>query len=148
LAGTGGGEVVEVEELIFEIRDTSNGLSALYKFRGGGIGLGASPVTVSGGGPASRITTSPHSVRVTRFGPMAAIGGGPSPPPVIVSKALFIMSFRPDDGSGLSRTPIFSIDTGPITIPGGDLHGGHFSILSVCKGQPGASKNILILPVE
>ena len=145
LMGVSGGEIVEVAEFFFTIRDTTNGLSALYAFRGGGAGLGASPVTPAAGGSPSPLTT-PEPVRVTRFGPVALLFGATSPPsviPVPLSIAFLSLSFRPDGARGLPQTPIFKIDTGAISIPGINLHGAQFKILTLCNGQPGATRKVL-----
>jgi hypothetical protein len=154
LMGVSGGEIVEVAKFFFAVRDTTNGLSCLYEFRGGGVGLGASPVTPAVHGKKSHFTTE-KPVRVTRFGPVAAMIGGTAPThlPVPVSHTRLSLSFKPDDARGLPQTPFFPIDTGDISIPGGSIHGAQFRVLTVCNGkQPGATRKILGLddvgPVE
>ena len=73
VAGVSGGEVVEIGKFFFAIRDTTNGLSAAYVMRVGGLGASPSPISVAGGGGKKHLTTS-RPVRVTRFGPAGSIG--------------------------------------------------------------------------
>ena len=145
IAGATGGEVVELGLFFFSIRDTTNGLSAGYKFRTGGGGIGALPVSLAGGGATSHFTTS-HPVRVTRFGPGANIRAATIPLPVpgqVKSFAFLIISFLAE-GLVLPRLTFpFSVDTGPVEIPGVSIHAGPFSIIGQCNGQPGAVKRIL-----
>jgi hypothetical protein len=155
LMGVSGGEIVEVAKFFFTIRDTTNGLSSLYEFRGGGVGLGASPITPAAHGQKRHFTTR-QPVRVTRFGPIAAMIGATAPPtvvpPVPLSHTRLSLSFKPDGARGLPQTEFFPIDTGDISIPGGSIHGAQFRVLTTCSGQPGATRKLLGLedigPVE
>lgn len=145
LTGVSGGEVVELAKFFFTIRDTTNGLSCLYEFRGGGAGLGASPITPAVNGKTSHFSTD-KPVRVTRFGPVAAMIGGTAPPsaiPVPLSHTRISLSFKAEGARGLPQTPFFPVDTGNISIPGGSIHGAQFRVLTTCSGQPGATRKIL-----
>lgn len=151
LMGVSGGEVVEVLKMFFAIRDTTNGFSALYRMTAGGVGLGASPISPAvAGGPKPFNTDKP--VQVTRFGPAALIRGITSPPPIILSFTQLSLSFRAPGSRGLPQTPFFTIDTGPISIPGVGVHGGVFSILTRCGSEAGATRKKLDItdvgPVE
>lgn len=146
LMGVSGGEIVEVAKFFFAIRDTRNGLSSLYEFRGGGAGLGALPVTPSVHGKPSPFSTGKQPVRVTRFGPIALMIGATAPPSVIplpLSHTRMSISFRPDGARGLPQTPMFALDTGDISVPGGSIHGAQFRILTRCSGLEGATRQTL-----
>jgi hypothetical protein len=131
---------------VFALRDTTNGLSCLYEFRGGGLGLPTPiPVTPAGHGTRRHFSTE-KPVRVTRFGPVAAMIGGTAPPhtsPVPLSHTRLSLSFRPDGARGLPQTPFFPIDSGDLSVPGGSIHGAHFRARTLCNGQPGATRKIL-----
>jgi hypothetical protein len=154
LAGASVGEVFEGALFFFTIRDTTNGLSCLYKFRGPGGGLGAIPVTPAVNGKTGHFRTD-KPVRVTRFGPAAIMIGGTTPPsvsPIPVTGTVISLSFKAEGARGLPQTPFFAIDTGDISIPGGGIHGAQFLLLTVCSGGPGATRKILGLadvgPIE
>jgi hypothetical protein len=142
LAGVSGGEVVEIGKFFFTIRDTTNGLSTIYILRVGGFGAGASPISVAGGGGKKHFTTS-QPVRVTRFGPFGSIGSATNKPAIPVSGALLVLGFHPDGLRVPRLTPPMTIDTGPIEIPGANIHAGQLKILSLCNGQPGATRRVL-----
>lgn len=147
LMGISGGEVGELAKFFFTIRDTTNGLSCLYEFRGGGVGLGASPITPAINGKTSHFSTN-KPVRVTRFGPVAAMIGVTAPPlvipvPALLSHTRISLSFKAEGARGLPATPFFPVDTGDISIPGGSIHGAQFRVLTTCSGQLGATRKIL-----
>jgi hypothetical protein len=145
VAGVSGGEVVELAEFFFAIKDLTNGLSSGYKLRAAGFGVGLVPISVAGGGSVSIIATA-LPVRVTRFGPTGVIASLVSPipgtPGSVISRALLTLDFRPDGAAARSTLP-FVIDTGPISIPGVAAHGGQLSIVGDCLGQPGAVRRQL-----
>ncbi len=152
LMGVSGGEIAEGLRMFFTVRDTTNGFSALYKFTAGGFGFGASPITPSVPGGDTKPFTTDKPVQVTRFGPAGLIRSITSPPPVILSFTQLSLSFRALGARGLPQTPFFAIDTGPISIPGIGVHGGFFTILTMCGGEIGATRKKLGLadvgPVE
>jgi len=131
---------VEIGRFFFAIRDTTNGLSAVYRLTVGGFGAG-SPVSGSGGGSKKHFTTS-KSVRVTRFGPFGSIGSFTNTTPIVVTGALLVLGFHPD-GLFPRPTPPMTIDTGPLVIPGASIHAGQLKLLSLCSGKSGASRRAL-----
>jgi hypothetical protein len=147
LMGVSGGEIAEIAKFFFAVRDTKNGLSSLYEFRGGGAGLGALPVTPAVHGKPSPFTTD-QPVRVTRFGPIALMIGATAPQSVIpipLSHTRISLSYRPDGARGLPQTRMFTLDTGDISVPGGSIHGAQFRILTRCSGLEGATPKELTL---
>ncbi len=140
LTGLSGGEVVEIGKFFFTIRDTTNGLSTTYLLMVGGFGAG-SPISVAVGGGTKHFTTS-QPVRVTRFGPFGSIGSATNVAGVPVNFALLVLGFHPDGLVPRPTAPIM-IDTGPIPIPGASILAGQLKILSLCNGQPGATRRVL-----
>lgn len=145
LMGASGGELIEVARFFFSIRDTTNGLSAIYKFEGAGLGFGPTPFTPAVAGTPTHFTTD-QPVRVTRFGHLATIIGLTAPPPAppsIATVTFVSFSYRPDGGRGQPKTPQIRIDSGLISIPGGSMHAGRFVNMSVCQQESGASRRPL-----
>jgi hypothetical protein len=142
LMGVSGGEVAEVAKFYFVIRDTINEFSALYLFRGGGAGFGVLPVSGSAAGKPSPFTTD-FAVKVSRFGPAAIMASFTGQVPIAVSETRFSLSYQVEGKKGLPQVPYFSIDTGPISIPGASVHVGQFKLLTVCRGEPGATRKRL-----
>ena len=142
LLGLSGGEVVELAKFFFTIRDTTNGLSTTYVFRGGGIGAG-SPISGGGFGGKQHFTTG-QPVRVTRFGPFSSMASATGFVPLApkVNIALLVLGFRPDNLFPRVTAPM-TIDTGPLPIPGGSVHVAQLKIISLCNGHPGATRRIL-----
>jgi len=141
ILGVSGGEVVEIGKFFFSIRDTTNGLSCGYVLRVGGLGVGASPISPAGGGSIKHFSTS-KPVRVTRFGPFASIGQATNKPAIPVAVSLLVLGFKPD-GESFRLTPPMTIDTGPIEIPGINLHAGQLAPLSRCLSSTGAVRRVL-----
>jgi hypothetical protein len=139
IAAFSGGEGFEIGKYYFSIRDTKNGLSAIYFLRVIGGGLG-SPVSASFAGTPKHFTTS-VAVRVTRFGPGGAIGAF-TDMTTKLNGALLSLGYHPD---GLVPRPTapMTINTGPIAVPGMNMHGGQLSIITQCNGGPGASRRVL-----
>jgi hypothetical protein len=124
VAGTSGGEVVEIGKFFFAIRDTTNGLSSAYLLTVGGFGAG-SPLSLVGKGGAKSFTTS-QPVRVTRFGPFGSMGSSTNVAGVPINFALLVLGFHPDGLVPRPTAPML-IDTGPIPIPGASIHAGQLN---------------------
>lgn len=136
------GEGLEGAVFLFRIRDTKNMVTARYKLTALGIGLSKLPVGAGGGGKPSPFRTS-KPVRVTRFGPAASFGFLTIPQTTITFGRLNL-SFRPEGSTVPGLRAFIDVDTGPVTIPGSvvGVHGGPLSLLSTCRGKPGATRGI------
>lgn len=143
LFGASGGEIADLCKYWFTIRDTKNGLSAAYLLSGYGVGFSVLPVGIADGGDPKAFTTG-DPARVTDFGPTAILAGAGMLPvgPVPVSGTLLTLQYRPG-GSGLKSMFPLSIDTGKVTLPGVNLNGASFKLLTACRGGRGAVKQVV-----
>jgi hypothetical protein len=146
LGGMSGGEIAELSKYWFAIRDTTNGLSALYLMSAYGLGVSATPVSLANQGSPRAFSTGGAPVRVTRFGPGGGLAGASTtvkPIPKQVGVTLVTLQYRPERG-GLHVTPPMPIDMGSLNcLPGAAVQGAKLSILSTCRGGPGATRRVL-----
>lgn len=137
LGGGSGGEIVEIALYYFAIWDRANDISTLYKLRSGGLGApGPIPFSPAVAGAPKPFETA-VATRVTRFGPVAFLGNF-TDATTIVSVAPFSVAYKAEHGKGYPQTPWLNLDTGPINFPGLGGQGGHFSALTMCRGERGA----------
>jgi hypothetical protein len=136
-----GGEGVEISKYWWAIRDLTNGLSAMYKMTG--IGLGTpSPIPGGfsyGGGPSKPFSIPP--TKVTDF-VWCQIGGITHPPPLqdLVNISGIMIQYKAADGSKHTTAPMI-VDTGKVNIPGAGFQTGTWSLLTQCHGKDGATRH-------
>jgi hypothetical protein len=136
-----GGEGVEFSKYWWAVRDLTNGLSAMYKMTGAGLGT-PSPIPGGfsyGGGPTSPFSTPP--TKVTDF-VWCQVGSATHPPPFdqIVNISALLVQYKAADGSKHTTAPML-VDTGKVNIPGAGFQTGMWSLISQCHGKDGATRH-------
>lgn len=128
LMGASGGEVFNLARYWVNIRDTINNLSSLYLLTVGGVGASPLPVSGSIGGEPTPFATS-RPCRVCNFGPAGSFGEATQSSKFNI--ALMSIQFRIGDGFPHMTLP-FKVDTGFLSIPGGDLNVGKLTNITPC----------------
>ena len=139
IMGGGGGEVVNVAKYWVNIRDTGSNLSSLYLLTVGGYGMSPLPASASDGGAPKPFTTG-KACKVCNFGPGGSFGQYtdlvlPTLRNVVLPSlrnvALMWIQFRTGDGKLYTTSP-FIVDTGLLTIHGGDTNVGRLENITPC----------------
>jgi hypothetical protein len=138
IAMAAAGDVLEGAVMDLRFRDIINRLTATYRVKAVGLSLGPA---VSGGAAGGPTTFRVAPTRITRFGPVALIGGSSALPiqgsPSITGATL---SHRPEGANSFTLGPIIKIDTGPFTLAGANVDFGSMTLLNRCRKEPGASR--------
>ena len=139
IMGGGGGEVVNVAKYWVNIRDADSNLSSLYLLTVGGYGMSPLPASACDGGAPKPFTTG-KACKVCNFGPGGSFGQYtdlvlPMLRNVVLPRlrnvALMWIQFRTGDGK-LHTTSPFIVDTGLLTIHGGDINVGRLENKTPC----------------
>ncbi len=139
IMGGGGGEVVNVAKYWVNIRDTGSNLSSLYLLTVGGHGMSPLPASASDGGAPKPFATG-KACKVCNFGPGGSFGQYTDlvlptllnvALPTLLNVALMWIQFRTGDGK-LHTTSPFIVDTGLLTIHGGDVNVGRLENITRC----------------